>query len=165
MMILDIIAWGSTALAGLFLALMLFGIDDVFGGMFEARVVAFFGAGLGWGSIMMLDAGYPLPISLAVGVGSGVLLASAALAMVFAIRKFSKSLEPSSLLPVGQRAEVSIPPDSTMSGMIRLMHRGQLAEFPAHFETPVTAGSVVIVVSSVANKLSVRAVDSAETVG
>jgi len=165
MIILETIAWGSTALAGLFLVLMLFGVDDIFGGMFEARVVAFFGAGMGWGSIMMLDAGHSLPAALMGGVLTGAALASSALFMIIMIRKLSKSMETSDLLPVGHKAEVSIPPDASMAGMVRVVHRGQLVEFPAYFETPASAGAVVLVTSSVANKLSVRLVDEEKTMG
>ncbi len=160
MILLEMIAWGSSLLALIFLLLMLVGIDDVFGGMFETRIVAFFGAGLGWTSILMHEAGYSIPIALASGVLSGSFLGAIALGIVMAIRRVSAATEPASSSPVGKVAEVSIAPDDSLHGMIRLVHRGQLTEFPAVFESPITIGSPVAIIDSVAGKLRVRPVDS-----
>lgn len=158
MTILQMIAWGSTLLAALFLVLMIIGVDDLFGGMFEARVVAFFGAGMGWGSIMMLDAGQSMPVALAVGVGVGLLLGLVSLSMVLLIRRASSVTEPAVSSPVGKAAEVVIPPDSSMSGMVRLVHRGQLEEMTAKFSSSAPAGSHVIVTGVLGGKLMVEPV-------
>lgn len=160
MILLELIAWVSTGLALVFLVLMILGLDDLFGGMFEARVVAFFGAGLGWGSLLMVENGYTVPVALATGVASGTLLGLVALGIVAAIRRASSATEPSDTTPVGSVAEVSIAPDDSMLGMVRVVHRGQLTEFPASFESKSRVGETVKVVASVAGKLKVCAVDS-----
>lgn len=160
MMLLELIAWVSTGLAFVFLVLMILGLDDLFGGMFEARIVAFFGAGLGWGSVLMVENGHSIPVALAAGVGAGTFLGLIALGLVVAIRRASAATEPTNATPIGSAAEVSIAPDGSMVGMVRIVHRGQLTELPALFESAVQVGGVVKVVDSVAGKLKVRAVDS-----
>jgi hypothetical protein len=160
LILLEMIAWVSTGLAGVFLVLMLFGLDDLFGGMFEARVVAFFGAGLGWGSVLMHESGYSIPASLAAGVATGCLLGAIALGLVLAIRRASSVTESAGSSPVGQVAEVVIAPDGSMQGMVRVMHRGQISEFPATFSSPAAVGGLVEVVGSLPGKLKVRTVDS-----
>lgn len=165
MIVLEFIAWGSTILAALFLVLMIFGVDDLFGGMFETRVVAFFGAGLGWGSVIAKEAGYSLPAALFIGVALGSLMGLVVLAMVWLIRRASSATEPSDLSPVGKTAEVSIAPDSSMLGMVRLIHRGHLTELPAKFESFLPSGSRVFVTGSAGGRLSVRPLDPATQSG
>lgn len=163
MILLEWIAWGSTLAAFIFLVQMVLGLDDLFGGMLEARIVAFFGSGLGWGSLLMVENGYSLPASLAVGVAAGALLGAVALGFVLALRRVSASTEASAVALDGIVAEVLIAPDSSMLGMVRAVHRGQLSEFPAIFETAVPVGGMVEVVESVAGRLKVRLVDAPTT--
>lgn len=160
MILLELIAWVSTGLAFIFLVLMLLGLDDLFGGMLETRIVAFFGAGLGWGSVLMAENGYSVPVALATGVATGTFLGLIALGLVAVIRRASSSTEPADTTPTGKVAEVSIAPDDSMMGMVRVVHRGQLSEFPAVFEASTKVGTSVEVIDSVAGKLKVRALDS-----
>lgn len=116
------------------------------GGLFSAPVIGAFLAAFGFGAaLVMYAAGTGAAVGALGGLGSGVVIGGAALAMTrfFIDMPTDEPVRTSDL--VGQRATVVTAIPESGLGEVTLVFRGQMLKLNARSEQPLPAGRPVVV--------------------
>lgn len=174
-----LLVWVSTLLMlGMFVLSMLGGVfgdadsassGDVDGdtGSFSVRTILGFVLGFSWGGCVSLQSGLGLAVSLAVGVGAGLLafyLIAAMMRLIFSLRS-DGTLDYASLKGMKGTVYVTLPPHGESGGQVQVSHPSQMLTMAAvqYGDQALPPQTRIEVIEASSSLLVVRALDDART--
>lgn len=171
-----LLAWVSTLLMlGIFAMSMIGGLfesaeatggGDVDGdtGSFSVRTVLGFALGFSWGGFIAIQSGANLTVSLAAGVGAGLLtfyLIAAMIRFIFSLRS-DGTLNYASLKGMTGTVYVTLPPHGESGGQVQVSHPSQMITMAAvqYGDKPLPPQTRIEVTEASTSLLVVRPLDT-----